>query len=100
ASYTFWNQSTRVEVYSLHTLLVCLALLAALCYRRTGEHRHLAAVVLAGSLGLAHHLTIVLIAPTLLVLCGRRLWTEPGLGRRLGLIAALLPVGPALYLLL
>ena len=23
ASYTFWNQSTRVEVYSLHVLLVC-----------------------------------------------------------------------------
>src|SRR5437764_11746350 len=27
ASYTFWNQSTRVEVYTLHVLLACLLLL-------------------------------------------------------------------------
>src|SRR5688572_14842868 len=37
AGYTFWSQSTRVEVYSLHLLLVCLLLLAALRYRRTGR---------------------------------------------------------------
>lgn len=100
ASYTFWNQSTRVEVYSLHALLVCLALLGGLCYRRSGRRAHLALMTLAVSLGLAHHLTIVLMGPALLLLCGRRLWTDPGLGRRLATAVGLALVGPALYALL
>ena len=100
ASHTFWNQSTRVEVYSLHTLLVCLSLLLALRYHRTGARHDLAGISLAVSLGLAHHLTIVLIGPALLVLCGTRLWTEPGLGRRLLPPGLLLLIGPVSYLLL
>ncbi|MBI3909421.1 MAG: DUF2723 domain-containing protein [Armatimonadetes bacterium] len=100
ASYAFWSQSTRVEVYSLHVLLAGLALLAGLRYRRSGRLRHLATAVLAGSLGLAHHLTIVLLAPAVLLLCGHRLWKDSRLARRLAVISALLPVGPALYLLL
>src|SRR5262249_19227405 len=36
ASYSFWSQSTRVEVYSLHVLLAGLTLLGGLRYRRTG----------------------------------------------------------------
>jgi hypothetical protein len=100
ASYTFWNQSTRVEVYSLHVLLACLALLASLCYRRSGRCSHLALMTLAVSLGLAHHLTIVLIGPALLLLCGRRLWTDPGLGRRLATAISLALIGPSLYALL
>src|SRR5207248_1185115 len=98
--YSFWSQSTRVEVYSLHVLLAGLLLLAGLRYRRTGSRASLAAMVLAGSLGLAHHLTIVLLGPAMLLLCGRRLWCDPGRGRRLALVVCLLPVGPALYLLL
>jgi hypothetical protein len=100
AGHTFWSQATRVEVYSLHVLLFALVLLAGLRYRRSGQHRHLAAAALVGSLGLAHHLTIALLFPALLVLCGQRLWKEPWLGRRLKLLGALLPLGPALYLLL
>lgn len=98
--YGLWSQATRVEVYSLHVLLVTLLLLAGLRYRRTGRPLDLAAMTLAGSLGLAHHLTIVLAGPALLALCGRRLWSDPGRGRRLALTGALLPIGPALYLLL
>jgi hypothetical protein len=98
--YTFWSQATRVEVYALHILLTALLLLATLRYRRTGRLTDLAAGAMAGSLGLAHHLTIVLLAPAVLALCGRRLWNDPGRGRRLALVAALLPLGPVLYLLL
>jgi hypothetical protein len=100
ASYTFWSQATRVEVYSLHILLSGLLLLAGLRYRRTGRLSWLAAAALAGSLGMAHHLTIALLAPALLVLCGRRLWQDPDRGRRLTLLLALLPIGPSLYFLL
>jgi hypothetical protein len=99
-SHTFWNQSVRVEVYSLHVLLGCLALLAALHYRRSGRTLHLALAALAGSVGMAHHLTIALLAPAALALCGPRLWKDPGLGRRLLAVACVLPVGPALYGLL
>ena len=100
ASHTFWAQSTRVEVYSLHTLLACLLLWAALCYRRSGSLAHLTAAGLVGSLGLAHHLTMVLLGPGLLLLCGRRFFTGPGRGRRFLVLGVVLSVGPALYLLL
>ena len=93
ASFTFWNQSTRVEVYSLHVLLSALVLLFALRYRRTGVTRELVLAALAGSLGVAHHLTIVLLCPALLCLCGPRLWQDPGRARRL------LSVGAALLAL-
>jgi hypothetical protein len=77
-----------------------VVLWAALRYRRTGSHRDLAAAALAGSLGLAHHLTIVLLVPGLLVLIGHRLWTDPAPWRRLAIVAALLAVGPVHYLFL
>ncbi|HTE18833.1 MAG TPA: DUF2723 domain-containing protein [Armatimonadota bacterium] len=98
--YTFWSQSTRVEVYSLHVLLATLALLFALRYRRLGQPRELALMAVALSLGLAHHLTIVLLGPGLLALCWKRLWQRPGLPGRLARTGALLLAGPALYLLL
>lgn len=99
-SFTFWSQATRVEMYSLHTFLVTLAFIGAVRYRRRGCLSCLALTALAGSLGLAHHLTIVLIAPALLLLCGQRLWRDPGLGRRLAVTLPLLLIGPSLYLLL
>jgi hypothetical protein len=99
-SYTFWSQSTRVEVYSLHVLLLALVLLGALRYRQTGKLGDLATAAVAGTLGVAHHLTVVLLLPAVLLLCGRRLWRDPRPARRLGLLTALLPIGPALYLLL
>ena len=89
ASYTFWSQSVRVEVYSLHVLLCALALLFTLQYRESRSLLHLRLTCLALALGLAHHLTIVLLLPGLLVLVGKRFWVEPGLGKRLG---AALPI--------
>lgn len=99
-AYSFWSQSTRVEVYSMHVLLASLALLAGLRYRRTGAPSWLFACALSVTLGLAHHLTIVLLGPGLLVLCGPRLWKDPQPLRRWIPALAILPLGPALYLLL
>ncbi len=76
ASYSFWSQSTRVEVYSLHILLASLAILFALRYRRDGLPVHFLAAVGAAALGLAHHLTIVVLGPCLLALCLPRLWSQ------------------------
>ncbi len=98
--YTFWSQCTRVEVYSLHVLFGLLVLLGALRYSRTGRRRDLALVALAAGLGIGHHITIVLLAPAAFVLCGRRLWYDPGLFRRVWLSAGLVLVGPLSYLVL
>jgi len=100
ASFTLWSQSTRVEVYSLHVLLALTALLGALRYRRTGCLGFFVLGFLAASLGLAHHLTIVLVGPAMLVLAGPRLWSDPGRGMRLALLGVLALVGPSFYLLL
>lgn len=101
ASFTFWNQSVRVEVYSLHVLLSLLTLLFALRHRRTGSERDLLRACLTLSLGLAHHLTILVLLPGLLVLVGKHLWTKAGAPRRLARASGVvLLVGPLLYLLL
>lgn len=99
-SYTFWSQSTRVEVYSLHVLLAALTLLFALRYREQREVRDLFLASLWGSLGLAHHLTIVLLGPALLLLFGKQFWTDRGLPRRLLAVLPTLLIGPLLYLVL
>jgi Protein of unknown function (DUF2723) len=100
-SLTFWSQCNRVEVYSLHLLFALLAVWQCLHYRATGDEKALYTACLAVGLGLAHHLTIVLIVPGLLVLCGVRLWRAPGLMRRLLVGIALLALtGLPLYGLL
>lgn len=100
ASSTFWGQSTRVEVYSLHVLLTAAALLGAARYRRTGSRPDLGLAALAGGLGAAHHLTIALVAPAVLLLCGPRLWRDPLPVPRLLTAAGLALLGPLFYLLL
>ena len=82
-SLTFWSQCNRVEVYSFHVLLALLAIWQCLRYRATGEEKALYLACIALGIGLAHHLTIVLLVPGLLVLCGMRLWSVAGLARRL-----------------
>lgn len=99
-SYTFWSQCVRVEVYSFHLLLVALALLFALHFRHTGKTAAAAGMGIALSLGVAHHLTIVLLGPALLLLCGPRLWAEPRRASRLAVLAACGLVGPVCWLLL
>ncbi|MGC4046623.1 MAG: DUF2723 domain-containing protein [Armatimonas sp.] len=96
----FWTQSNRVEVYSLHLLIGISAILFALRWRETGKLRELQLACLIIGLGLAHHLTIVLWIPGLLILAGKRVWTDPNLGRRLLLCLPLFFIGPLLYLCL
>ena len=99
-SYTFWSQSVRVEVYSLHVLLCSLTLLFTLRYRTYQSQRDFRLACLALSLGLAHHLTIVLMLPGLLILAGKEFWSAPKLGQRLGACLPLFLIGPAFYGLL
>ncbi len=60
----FWSQSTIPEVYALNNLLVALLLMIAFS---SGANRLLSAAAVIG-IGLAHHLTILLFVPGLLVL--------------------------------
>ncbi len=64
-SFTFWSQATIAEVYGLAALLQALLLLALLCWR--AERWPLWPVGLLLGLGLAHHRTIVLLLPGVLV---------------------------------
>ncbi len=100
AGYTFWSQCVRVEVYSLHLLLALTALWAALRFRATGNPRWLYGAALAFSLGLAHHLTIVLLAPPLAILCFAPWRTSARPGWVALTLLPLFVVGPSLYGLL
>ncbi|MBM3458228.1 MAG: DUF2723 domain-containing protein, partial [Armatimonadetes bacterium] len=98
--YTFWSQSVRVEVYSLHVLLLLTALLGAVRYRSSGATRDLLVAALGGSLGLAHHLSVALLAPSVLLLIGRRWWESPARGRQLAGVLGVVAIGPLSYGLL
>jgi len=75
----WWSQSTIAEVYALHNLLVVLALLLAvrLVNRRSilpQATRRVTLLALILGLGLAHHRTIVLLGPGLLLLLWGNGW--------------------------
>lgn len=61
ASRTFWSQATLAEVYTLAALIQALLLLALLRWRAGSWPLWLVGLLLG--LGLAHHRTIVLMAP-------------------------------------
>lgn len=62
---TFWSQAIIAEVYALHTLFVALILWLALqCCDQVWAGRLLAVTI---GLGLAHHVTTILLAPAVLV---------------------------------
>ena len=65
ASFTFWSQATIAEVYGLAALLLVLVLLALLRWR-AGRLPFWPIGLLLG-LGLAHHRSIVLLVPGLLL---------------------------------
>ncbi|MBM3457471.1 MAG: DUF2723 domain-containing protein, partial [Armatimonadetes bacterium] len=98
--FTFWSQSVRVEVYSLHLCLALFTLWCALRFRRTSDPEQLRAMALGLSLGLAHHLTIVLLIPALILLCWSPWRRMPQPARLLARAAPLLLFGPLLYGLL
>ncbi|MCO5245653.1 MAG: DUF2723 domain-containing protein [Anaerolineae bacterium] len=102
---TFWSQALIAEVYTLHAALVAAILWLALLWRkdqlaRDGVSPLLWALSLATGLSLAHHRTMVLLLPVLVVylwaVAGSRYWRNHWQG---ALIAAGLLVAPLLLYL-
>lgn len=79
---TFWSQAVEAEVYTLHNLIVAAALLLMAMLLQAGEtnRRFLIALALVLGLGLANHLTTLLLFPaallTLAVVARRARWSS------------------------
>lgn len=75
-----WSQAVIAEVYALLTLFAALLLWLVLSWRQDGSDVRLWLAALALGLGLGNHLTLIFIAPALLVLLWpeRRRWQQPG----------------------
>lgn len=81
-----WSQSIITEVYSLHALLVALLGWAVLV-----KPQRLWYVVLPVALGVAHHLTMVLLLPAayyalVVARSGQRRWLQPALALGFGVV--------------
>lgn len=101
---TFWSQSLIAEVYALHALLALLVLYAAQGLAGAAGSggplsvRRVAGLALLFGLGLAHHASIVFLAPGLLLyltLLDRGWWRRPRVWAALA--AAALPLPLYLY---
>jgi hypothetical protein len=66
-SYTFWSQSIIAEVYALHQIFVALTLLLALRWARQPTMTRLALLFGTYALGFGNHLTMILLAPALVI---------------------------------
>ncbi|HVH25610.1 MAG TPA: DUF2723 domain-containing protein [Vicinamibacterales bacterium] len=66
-SYTFWSQSVIAEVYALHLLFVALVLLLTLRWERRPTLARLALMLAVYALSFGHHLSMVLLAPALII---------------------------------
>ena len=90
-SQTFWFQSTSVEVYSLHILLVCLNLYLLLRAWYAPDDATRPWLWLAGgmALGFANHLTFFTILPAVAWLFFAKNRFGAGAFRRLGLMLAI-----------
>jgi len=81
-SNTLWSQASQPEKYTLNALFVALVLYLALGTtdpRERGPHPRLRWLALAYGLSLAHHRTMLMLAPALALYL---LWRDPGLLRR------------------
>ncbi len=96
-SVTFWSQATITEVYALALLLQALLILAVLHWRN--RQLPLWSIGLLCGLALAHHRSIMLILPGLLVFIALSRWPRPS---EIGsvLLATFLPCLLYLYLAL
>lgn len=104
---TLWSQAVITEVYTLHAALIAAILWLALLWRGETEPRFLrrnrgslplAALALLFGLGLAHHRTLLLLLPALLIFL---LWQAPaGYWRwRQAALLAVLALAPLLLYL-
>ena len=98
-SETFWSQATVAEKYALHAFWVAVTLWLGLQWRGTRAKGWLSAWALCYGLSLAHHRTMLLLAPACLLLIWR---TDRSVFRwRPALRLAALALAPlTLYLLL
>ena len=62
-SYTFWSQAITAEVYTLHLLIVGLALLALLAWEKRPSLVRLALFYGIYALGFGNHLSMILLLP-------------------------------------
>jgi len=62
-SKTFWTQSTSVEVYSLHLLLISLILFFTVTAFLSGLRKHWYFVAVFLALGFSNHMTTILLIP-------------------------------------
>jgi hypothetical protein len=96
---TLWSQAVEAEVYALNVLLVAVILWLLLrAFRAAGRRRQWGVPALAGTLGLglAHHLTIVLVLPAIVLAL---LLARPRLSLKRWLAAAGLLLGGLLIYL-
>ncbi|MBN1317213.1 MAG: DUF2723 domain-containing protein [Anaerolineales bacterium] len=97
---TFWSQAVEAEVYALNAMLVAIILwiLTSLIMRSNSTARLIPLLFLTLGLGLANHLTIVILMPAILLAL---LFSRPKLEVKTWLVALLLLLaGLALYLYL
>jgi Protein of unknown function (DUF2723) len=67
ASYTFWSQAIIAEVYTLHLLIVALALSALSAWSRRPTPARLALFFSLYAIGFGNHLMTILLAPAVLL---------------------------------
>ena len=81
-SSTLWTQAVRPEKYTLNALFVALILYIAFGIadpEQRGPHPHLRWLALAYGLSMAHHRTMLMLAPALVLYL---LWRDPSLIKR------------------
>src|SRR6185295_7660275 len=95
-----WSQATLAEVYALAALLFAALLLATVTWGESRNPRTLDLAVFLAALSLAHHTTVAMVAPALVVyvlVTDRRAGLAPAfLARAVGLVV----LGLAPYLLI
>jgi hypothetical protein len=95
----FWSQAVIAEVYPLAALLTLSLFLQVLLWDQTGDLRHLKWAAFLTGLNLAHHLTISLLAPGLILFALTSRHRREGL-RRLPQLVGLMLLPLLLYLYL
>lgn len=101
---TFWSQAIIAEVYALHAFLITIILSLTLKLRKNFDLQRGAAKTLTFTVGLAlaHHRTVVLLLPALLLFLYQQPKTTPKLNSQPGrwwLTHTLLLLGPLLLYL-
>ena len=97
---TFWSQSIVAEVYALATALLVATLLFAVRWTDTRRTRDLMLAVGMAAIAVGNHLTIVMVAPGLIVMVLATDWRFALTPRRIAAMAALCLLGLSQYLLI